>query len=82
LREVGQTCVLLANLSADEQSIEVQNICGPAQVRVLDETNVEFAMRQPEAFRAQAGTEIEVNDGRLQLLLKPYAVARILCPNV
>jgi hypothetical protein len=42
LRKEGQTCVLLANLSADEQGIEVQNICGPAQMRVLDETNVEF----------------------------------------
>jgi hypothetical protein len=38
-------------------------------------------MREPEVFRTQDGTEIEVNDGRLQLLLKPYAVARILCPT-
>jgi hypothetical protein len=82
LRKEGQTCVLLANLSATDQEIKVQNILGPIEMRVLDETNAESAMREPEAFRASAGEEIGAVDGRLHLKLKAYAVARILSRNV
>jgi hypothetical protein len=80
LQKNGRLCVLLANLSSAEQQIEVQGLAGPVMVRVLDETNVELAMRRPEAFRA-SGEEIESASGHLQLSLKAYAVARIVCRN-
>ncbi|HEX8235750.1 MAG TPA: hypothetical protein VF600_07315 [Abditibacteriaceae bacterium] len=82
LRNEEQICVLLANFSAVEQTIEVQGLSEPTQVRVLDETNVELAMREPESFRAVAGQEIAFARGSLQLQLKAYAVARILCRNI
>jgi hypothetical protein len=80
LKKDEQTCVLLANLSAVEQGVEIHNLYGQAQVRFLDETNAERAMRRPEAFRA-SGEEIESASGHLQLSLKAYAVARIVCRN-
>jgi hypothetical protein len=82
LKKDEQTCVLLANLSAVEQGVEIHNLYGQAQVRFLDETNAERAMHEPGVFRAGGGEEIEVTNGRVQLKLKAYGVARILCLTV
>jgi len=46
-------------------------------VRLLDETNVERAMREPEEFHDGAGKSLMCQEGRLLLDLLPYAVARI-----
>jgi hypothetical protein len=77
LRKDGRMRVLLANLSAVPQQVTVQGLGARAQVRVLDETNAEAAMREPEAFRAQVGEEQTVEDGILELTLRPYAIVRI-----
>jgi hypothetical protein len=47
-----------------------------ARVKLLDETNVEWACRSPDEFRAERGAP--VGGGReLEIVLLPYAVARI-----
>lgn len=77
LRKGAATRVVLANLSAKEQSVVVHGLHPRVWVRCLDETNAEEAMLAPEAFRAQEGVLQETVDGALKVVLLPYAVARI-----
>ena len=77
LRANGTMHVTLANLTPKTQVATV----GPLQarnfrVRLLDEEAAPTAMSDPETFRA-SGTVTSATDGRLRLLLPPYAVARI-----
>ncbi len=44
---------------------------------MLDETNAEFAMLEPEAFRAQPRESRSTTGGELDLTLRPYAIACI-----
>ena len=69
--------VLLANLSGAPQRLAVRGLGTRVLVRLLDETNAEAAMRDPETFRAQRGEEQAAEDGTLELALRPYAVVRI-----
>jgi hypothetical protein len=46
---------------------------------MLDERNAEAAMRDPEAFRTQAGEPVDTPDRQLELDLLPYAISRIDC---
>jgi hypothetical protein len=69
--------VLLANLSGAPQRLAVRGLGTRVLVRLLDETNAEAAMRDPETFRAQPGEEQAAEDGMLELALRPYAVVRI-----
>jgi D-apionolactonase len=77
LRMDARTRVLLANLSAEPQQISLRGLGARAQVRMLDETNTEQAMRSPETFRAQPGDELATDAGLLDLTLRPYAIVRI-----
>lgn len=77
LRQDGRMRVLVANLSADPQQVTVQNLPEQVRVRILDETNAEAAMQNPEEFRAQAGEWVPTAAGSLSLRLLPYAVARL-----
>lgn len=75
----GHTRILLANLSAEPQSVRVT---GPklgrsVRVRLLDETNAERAMTAPEQFRAEIGERVQTSQGELELLLRPFALARL-----
>ncbi len=77
LRKVGHTRMLLANLTAQPQQVIVRDLGDHVAVRMLDETNVEAAMRTPEAFRTQMGESKSTVNGELILQLLPYAVAKI-----
>jgi hypothetical protein len=79
LREDRRTRILLANLGAEPRHVRVVNANLGAQVRVkhLDETNAETAMQSPESFRAELGSLIQSPGGSIELLLRPYALARI-----
>jgi hypothetical protein len=71
--------LLLANLTAEELAVTVQGfpIGAEVQVRMLDASNAEEAMRAPEAYRAAAGTAHKTDGGGLTLALPPYAVVRL-----
>ncbi|MCS7259528.1 MAG: hypothetical protein NZ765_01935 [Anaerolineae bacterium] len=69
--------VMLANLTNQEQVIDVVGLGGRVYVRLLDETNAEHAMQSPEAFREQKGELITPRNGSLELALLPYAIATI-----
>jgi hypothetical protein len=66
--------VLLANLTNEVQSVEIAGLNEVVHLRVLDETNAEFAMTEPEKFRAQFQV-VETTRGTFTLLLRPYAHA-------
>lgn len=73
LRKDNRECVLLANMTNEPQRVTIDFPGYRGTLRMLDETNAEFAMREPEAYRAQAGTSLDT----LECTLLPYAVARI-----
>ncbi|MBI4664538.1 MAG: hypothetical protein HY735_37575 [Verrucomicrobia bacterium] len=71
--------ILVASLIDEPQEIKIKTGTCRAQVRYLDETNAEEAMRNPEAFRAQTGQAVESVSGKIELKLLPCAMA---CVNV
>jgi hypothetical protein len=73
----GRRRILVANLLAKPQDIKIKTGTCKAQIRYLDETNVEEAMRNPEAFRTQQGVVQESVAGKIELKLLPYALARV-----
>jgi D-apionolactonase len=73
----GRRRILVANLLAKPQEIKIKTGSCQARIRYLDETNVEEAMRNPEAFRTQTGTTQEAAAGKIELKLLPYALARV-----
>jgi hypothetical protein len=79
LRKGGAVCVLLANFTGQAQRVSVTGVGNPtrAVLRALDERSAEFAMRQPEDYRLQAGEAIPAAGRELRLALRPYAVARV-----
>ena len=77
LRSGERTRILVANLRPEPQQIALDLSEKRVYVRLLDETNAERAMREPEEFRDGAGKSIICQEGRVLLDLLPYAVARI-----
>src|SRR5207244_3975743 len=53
LRRGERLRLLIANLSPEPREVTVHGLTGPARMRLLDETNAEEAMRDPEIFRKQ-----------------------------
>ena len=77
LQKDGVTRILLANMTNSPQIVRAQIPGKIALLRVLDERNAESAMRDPEGFRAEAGTPMRSKGSYLELTLQPYAVARV-----
>lgn len=69
--------LIIANLLAQPRRVSVAVPGAHALVRFLDETNAEWAMREPEAFRDTPGVSLPVQGGTLELELLPYAIARL-----
>jgi D-apionolactonase len=69
--------ILVANLLSEPQVIRLNTGPGEFAVSYLDETNMEEALRQPEAFRAAAGSLKQPVHGQIELHLLPYALARL-----
>ena len=73
--------MLVANVSPDEQHVTIVGLAdivraGRGTIRVLDEASAGQAMANPGAFRSSL-EPIDASGGRLELDLRPYAVARI-----
>ncbi|MFN8466506.1 MAG: hypothetical protein U0X20_13195 [Caldilineaceae bacterium] len=69
--------VLLANLTAETQHVDLQGVHGSLQLRTLDETNAEALMHDPAAFDLKARTVQVETQGSLGLELLPFAMACI-----
>ncbi len=81
LRQADRLRILLANMRREHRLVLLRVGAGvrQAQIRVLDESNVERAMKDPESFRSGASRAFEVRGGCLDLTLSSYAVARVDC---
>ena len=73
----GRRRILVANLTGEPQDVKIKTGTCQARVRQLDETSAEAAMRDPEAFRAQADAARASVAGKIELQLLPYAIARL-----
>jgi D-apionolactonase len=69
--------ILVANLTGETQEIKIKSGATPARVRLLDETNVEQAMAEPEAFRSLAGNVVQPTAAKIELQMLPFAIARV-----
>ncbi len=77
LRKEGRRRTLVANLSDEPQAVSIGGMPERVDVRILDETNAEFAMLEPKVFRTQPPDSLDTIDGALELNLRPFAIARI-----
>jgi len=64
-------------LGADPPQVRLGILGARAKLWMMDETNAEEAMLAPEAFRARSGEALPDSEGVFQLILRPYAIARI-----
>jgi hypothetical protein len=75
LRRDGWLRVLIANMTAEPKTVAVRGLHGRIDLRILDASVTEEAMRAPEAFRARSDTTLEA--ARLEIELPSFAVARL-----
>ncbi|MBK8027210.1 MAG: hypothetical protein IPK19_38925 [Chloroflexi bacterium] len=69
--------LLVANHSQEHQTVALTGIDGAFTLKRLDKTTVEWAMRDPEGYRAVSGEAVTASGGALKLELPPYAVVRL-----
>jgi D-apionolactonase len=79
LQHENRSALLVANLSDDQQEVQITWPDAPEHlsIRLLDETTAERAMTDPETFRADSGQSLHHQAGRIDLRLRPFAIARI-----
>ncbi len=77
LRRGSEVRVIAANFSDQPARVTLRRLGPRARVRMLDETTAIEAMAAPEAFRARVVEEVSTSCGDLDIVLRPYAVARI-----
>jgi D-apionolactonase len=69
--------ILLANLTAERLPVEVNGLGESVWLRDLNENNVEFAMASPLDYRGRHGSRIQTTRGILEIMLLPFALARL-----
>jgi len=79
LRRGDRLRILIVNMRRDPRLVVLRlgNLVTDVQIRVLDQTNAERAMDDPDSFRLETPQPAGVVDGCLELTLSAYAVARI-----
>jgi hypothetical protein len=73
LRKGRRARVLLANFTGQPQGVSLRGLAGKAKVKRLDGDSVTQAMKQPEAWHAEAGERMDAS----RITLPPFAIARI-----
>lgn len=77
LRRDGDWRVFVVSFSPEPQTITLVGLAGPVTIQHLDASNAERAMREPEAFRAEASVTLTARADGLALELPPYAILRL-----
>ena len=75
LRLGGRRRILLANLRPERRQLALDLPDKGASMRLLDATNAERAMSEPEEFRAASSLPVAADGGRVLLDLPPYTGA-------
>ncbi|OLP17968.1 hypothetical protein BST81_13030 [Leptolyngbya sp. 'hensonii'] len=70
-------CVLVVNLTAATQSVQLQGLGEAVGLRSLDEHTILEAMTTPEAFRQRQEEILQTRSGSLALDLLPHAIGRL-----
>jgi hypothetical protein len=76
LRQTGQTCLLLANFTDQPQQTRLCSPASGARWRVLDGSNVQRAMTEPELVRNCAATLPRAGN-HAEMVLPPFGIARL-----
>lgn len=69
--------ILVCNFLGETQEVKIKTGTCQARIRHLDETSVDRATADPETFHAEAGVLASTVSGKIELKLKPYALARV-----
>ena len=77
LRSNGSTCVLIANFSAHQQTVQLIGLRGNLNLRILDEFTAEEAMTMPEGYRSRRRQLLTAIENICSIELAPFAVANI-----
>ncbi len=77
LRRGNKMRLLIANLTPDLQRIQLRDVKGNVQARLLDETTFERSTMAPEAYRSESGAALANQDGKVVSELLPYSVLHI-----
>jgi hypothetical protein len=73
LRKGNRMRILLANFTDLPRMVSLRGLNGKMKMKMLDASNAAQAMKQPDAWRVEAGEPL--ND--LRMVMKPFAIARI-----
>jgi hypothetical protein len=69
---------LIVNLTVDLRRVALGPLPGETvRLRILDDTTLPLAVRDPEAFRARQPAVQPLEEGWLNLTLAPYAIVRV-----
>jgi D-apionolactonase len=79
LQNGAKLAFLIANLTGDDLTVEIElpEDAADLNLRILDETNAEAAMTDPDVFRSSLGETIQPSGGTVSLSLRPFAYARV-----
>ncbi len=77
LRSNGSTCVLIANFSARQQTVQLIGLHGNLSLRTLDEFSAEEAMTMPEGYRSRPRQLLTAIENIYSIELAPFVVANI-----
>ena len=69
--------LLLANMTAESQTVTVEGLTGEFTVRRLNEDNVEAARLEPERYHEAPLETLRAEDGSLTLTLTPHEIVRL-----
>jgi D-apionolactonase len=70
----GVVRLMCANFTADKEIVEVNGLKGKSKTRWLSETEAEYAMSEPEAYRSQTSGWISPSE-EFKLEIPAYAIA-------
>ena len=69
--------VVLANMTDQPQTVDIDVDGSRWTLRTLDAHNVEQALRHPFDFRAQSGAHLSTTVGRLTITIDRWALAQL-----
>jgi D-apionolactonase len=69
--------IILANMTADQQTVSIPACGTNRRVRLLDESNAIAAMSTPDSYRSSHWKAFPSNGSRITLELRPYCLARV-----
>ncbi len=77
IRERDRTMLLIANLTNNPETVQIDELGDQSVVRIMDERNAVTAMTDPFKFRSES-FESRILGKTVQLHLHPYAVGRLI----